>query len=264
MCSGTLTTMVALQGSLFDTGTRPALGPLGAVRRIELADGAWLDHLPGWVGRADLLFEALVGAVPWRSEERVMYDRTVEVPRLVAHYGAGVPLPHAVLGEAMAALGRHYRATPGGDFASVGLCLYPRRTRQRRLARGHRRSSRRRAGTRRHRLPGLPPDARPAVDAAPGPVTALRRGRGRPAGDGGQLPTDLGARRPEDVPSGGSAHQCAVPPGGGRLSSAGHGTDGAGRGARPHATAPTVAGVSVVPRPARRDGHHGWTARPTA
>ena len=117
--------MASVQGSLFDTGATTGLRPLdGLIHRIPLTDGAWLDHLPGWVERADLLFEDLVDAVPWRSQERVMYDRTVAVPRLLASFGTGVELPHPLLGEAMATLARHYRGVPGGDLATVGLCLY--------------------------------------------------------------------------------------------------------------------------------------------
>ena len=117
--------MAVLQGSLFDTGSEPGLRPLdGALRRIPLGDGAWVDHLPGWVERSDLLFEALVAEVPWRSDERVMYDRTVAVPRLVAHYGAGAAAPHPLLERARSALAGHYRGQPGGELATVGLCLY--------------------------------------------------------------------------------------------------------------------------------------------
>ena len=73
--------MASFQGSLFDTATEPRLRPLaGALRRTRLSDGAWIDQLPEWVERADLLFESLVDDVAWRSEERVMYDRKVEVP----------------------------------------------------------------------------------------------------------------------------------------------------------------------------------------
>jgi alkylated DNA repair dioxygenase AlkB len=117
--------MASLQGSLFDTGTAPRLRPLaGVLRRIPLTAGAWVDHLPGWVERADLLYEALTDAVAWRSEERVMYDRTVAVPRLIASYGAGAEAPHPVLADAMAQLRLHYRGVPGSDLATLGLCLY--------------------------------------------------------------------------------------------------------------------------------------------
>jgi len=117
--------MAVLQRSLFDTGTVAGLRPLdGALERIPLSDGAWLDHLPGWVERSDLLFEELVGTVPWRAEERVMYDRNVAVPRLMASFGDGVPPPHPLLGTARSELAHHYRGVPGGDLATIGLCLY--------------------------------------------------------------------------------------------------------------------------------------------
>ncbi len=117
--------VIPLQGSLFDSATEPTLRPIGgSIRRIPLRGGAWIDHLPGWVERADLLFESLVDTVAWRSEERVMYDRKVDVPRLVASYGAGVVPPHPAIGEARARLADHYRGTPGADLATLGLCLY--------------------------------------------------------------------------------------------------------------------------------------------
>jgi len=117
--------MATFQGSLFDTASVPRLRPLdGAVRRIPLSDGAWIDHLPGWVERAELLFEALVGQVAWRSEARVMFERTVDVPRLVASYGDDVPAPDPLLDEAKSVLTRHYRGLPGAELATIGLCLY--------------------------------------------------------------------------------------------------------------------------------------------
>jgi alkylated DNA repair dioxygenase AlkB len=117
--------MSVMQGSLFDTASEPRIRPLdGAVHRIPLSDGAWIDHLPCWIERADLLYEAVVDEVPWRSEERVMYDRTVDVPRLLASYGKDEPAPHSILDEAKSALSVHYRGEPGADLATIGLCLY--------------------------------------------------------------------------------------------------------------------------------------------
>ena len=38
------------QPSMFDTADAPELTALaGRVRRTELTDGAWVDHLPGWL-----------------------------------------------------------------------------------------------------------------------------------------------------------------------------------------------------------------------
>ena len=123
--SVTLNRMASLQGSLFDTASVPQLRPLSdSIRRVTLTEGAWIDLYPQWVERADLLFDALVDEVSWRSEERVMYDRTVGIPRLMASFGAGVPAPHPVLDEARTALADHYKGSPGADLATIGLCLY--------------------------------------------------------------------------------------------------------------------------------------------
>lgn len=54
------------------------------LKRTELAEGAWFDYAPGWLNGHERLFETLVEEVRWRSEERQMYDRIVEVPRLYA------------------------------------------------------------------------------------------------------------------------------------------------------------------------------------
>ncbi|MFI6144133.1 alpha-ketoglutarate-dependent dioxygenase AlkB [Streptomyces sp. NPDC051109] len=117
-------TIPGLQGSLFDQGDEIRLGPLSGLRRTGLGAGAWVDHLPGWLSGADTLFERLAGDVPWRAERRRMYEREVDVPRLLAFYDEGEPLPHPVLTEARSALTRHYAAELGEPFATAGLCLY--------------------------------------------------------------------------------------------------------------------------------------------
>jgi alkylated DNA repair dioxygenase AlkB len=54
----------------------------------------------------------------------VMYERTVDVPRLMASYGEDIPAPHPLLHDARTRLVDHYRGTPGADLATIGLCLY--------------------------------------------------------------------------------------------------------------------------------------------
>jgi alkylated DNA repair dioxygenase AlkB len=115
---------MALQGSLFDQAEAPTLGPLTHVRRTELTDGAWVDVLPGWLTGADLLFERLVGHVPWYAERRQMYDRIVDVPRLVCFYREHVPLPDPVLVRARDALTDHYGPELGEPFRTAGMCYY--------------------------------------------------------------------------------------------------------------------------------------------
>ncbi|WEV23935.1 alpha-ketoglutarate-dependent dioxygenase AlkB [Streptomyces sp. 71268] len=115
---------VSLQGSLFDTTEEIAPRPLTGVRRTPLAHGAWIDVLPGWLSGADALFTHLARTVPWQAERRRMYERTVDVPRLLATYRAGDPLPHPALDEARARLSAHYAAELGEPFVSAGLCFY--------------------------------------------------------------------------------------------------------------------------------------------
>lgn len=117
---------VALQGSLLDdSGGVARLGQLGAsVRRQQLSLGAWIDLRPGWLSGSDELFDRLVQRVPWRAERRQMYDREVDVPRLLCWYGPDDDLPDAVLAQAKHALNDHYAAELGEPFVSAGLCFY--------------------------------------------------------------------------------------------------------------------------------------------
>src|SRR5882724_7670762 len=105
--------MSPLQGSLFDQADEVRLAPLAGLRRTVLGDGAWIDVLPGWLGGADALFARLAAEVPWRGERRTMYERVVDVPRLLAFYGQGDALPHPVLAAAREAMSRHYAAELG-------------------------------------------------------------------------------------------------------------------------------------------------------
>jgi len=114
-----------VQESLLDVAEEPALGSLpGAVRRVPLARGAWLDVRPGWLAGSGVVFDALAEAVPWRAERRHMYERVVDVPRLLCFYGEDETLPHPALTAALRALNAHYGAELGEPFRTAGLCLY--------------------------------------------------------------------------------------------------------------------------------------------
>ena len=115
----------AFQGSLLDLYGEAGPGPLGpSVRRTTLARGAWIDLRPGWFSGADALFERLIDAVPWRAERRHMYDRVVDVPRLISFYAEGESLPDPALHEIKRALDEHYGPELGEPFRTCGLCLY--------------------------------------------------------------------------------------------------------------------------------------------
>jgi alkylated DNA repair dioxygenase AlkB len=114
-----------LQGSLLDLCNQAGPGRLGStVQRTALSRGAWIDLRPGWIAGADALFERLAETVPWRAEKRHMYDRVVDVPRLLCFYAEGEPLPDPMLDEAKQALDGHYGAELGEPFRTAGLCLY--------------------------------------------------------------------------------------------------------------------------------------------
>jgi alkylated DNA repair dioxygenase AlkB len=116
---------LALQGSLLDCGDEVELGELGSsVRRTVLSRGAWIDLRPGWVSGAGALFDRLAETVPWHAERRQMYDRIVEVPRLLKFYGEEETLPDPILAAANEALNAHYAAELGEPFRTAGLCLY--------------------------------------------------------------------------------------------------------------------------------------------
>jgi alkylated DNA repair dioxygenase AlkB len=62
--------------------------------------------------------------VPWRAEKRQMYDRVVDVPRLLCFYPEGAALPDPALAEFRRALNAHYAAELGEPFRTAGLCMY--------------------------------------------------------------------------------------------------------------------------------------------
>lgn len=111
------------QGSLFSSVVESSLG-FDHLQRIELTAGAWIDLARGWLPSPDEIFDRLLHEVPWQAGRRRMYDRTVDVPRLSHHYGAGDPLPHPLLETARDGLSDHYSPELGEPFVSAGCCYY--------------------------------------------------------------------------------------------------------------------------------------------
>jgi alkylated DNA repair dioxygenase AlkB len=108
------------QPSLFDRG-EPSVdaGALTHLRRTQLDDSAWVEHLPDWIRGQDALMDALVRGTAWRTERRRMYDRTVDVPRLVASLPDDGP-GHPLLDRIRDILSAHYATT----FARVSMGYY--------------------------------------------------------------------------------------------------------------------------------------------
>ncbi len=114
---------VAWQASLFGAEAPSFDATFAGIRRIQLDESAWVEHLPGWLRGADELMDLLVRVAPWKTSSRPMYDRIVDVPRLTAWYEwhgespAGAP----PIVEAMrAALSRRYDV----QMSSCGCNLY--------------------------------------------------------------------------------------------------------------------------------------------
>jgi alkylated DNA repair dioxygenase AlkB len=116
---------IAYTPSLFSADLDVTPGRLGeTVSRTQLAHGAWVDIRRDWIAGADTLFEELVVGVPWRAERRAMYERVVDVPRLLCFYDEQARLPHPALDAAKVSLDAHYGGELGEEFATAGLCLY--------------------------------------------------------------------------------------------------------------------------------------------
>jgi alkylated DNA repair dioxygenase AlkB len=115
---------IAVQASLFDLPLQPEAPPLpDAMHRITLEHGAWVDVLPQWLRGADALFDRLLTGVPWVAERRRMYDRVVDVPRLLAFYAEGATLPDPLLAEALDRLNARYAPALGEPLRTAGVCL---------------------------------------------------------------------------------------------------------------------------------------------
>ncbi|QSR27949.1 alpha-ketoglutarate-dependent dioxygenase AlkB [Nocardioides aromaticivorans] len=112
---------VDFQSSLFDTATTPEVA---RIERRALSSGAWVDVARNWLADADDVFATLVRDVPWRAERRAMYDRVVDVPRLVYTYMIGEELPHPRLTTARDELTARYRPELGEPFRTAGCCFY--------------------------------------------------------------------------------------------------------------------------------------------
>ena len=98
--------MSVVQPRLFGT-VSPAFERDAELGVTELADGAWFAYGPGWLAGDQEVFDAVCETASWRSQNRPMYDRVVEVPRLTASLtrrGGG----HPILPEIAAWLEDHY------------------------------------------------------------------------------------------------------------------------------------------------------------
>ncbi|MDQ4039147.1 MAG: alpha-ketoglutarate-dependent dioxygenase AlkB [Actinomycetota bacterium] len=115
---------LAWQGSLFDTGEITYDAEFRRCARRQLADGAWVDHQPGWLGGADELFATLLRDTPWGQHSRWMYERKVIEPRLTHRWHLDADPGHAALPAVLEGMAGALSARYGVEFSQVGVNLY--------------------------------------------------------------------------------------------------------------------------------------------
>jgi hypothetical protein len=187
--------------SLFASGV-PMLDAGAVFSREQLDDRCWVDLAPGWVSGGDELLARLAEELPWKQSRRLMWGNWVDEPRLTCGVSLDLASTPPILGELARALGAIRPRVP-----LVLLQPLPRRSRQRCVALGPRRSS---PGL--ERPCGADGTARPlrgdrltrwaasVHDATEGPSAAPWHARsgvdpalGRSPGDGRVMPARVGA-----------------------------------------------------------------------
>jgi alkylated DNA repair dioxygenase AlkB len=96
----------------------PEFDPDFSLERTDLEHGAWVELSRGFLRGHERLFEELVHGLKWRADERKMYDRVVDVPRLYCVLPSKHRFP--VIDRIRAALDARY----GTSFERVSLAYY--------------------------------------------------------------------------------------------------------------------------------------------
>ena len=108
-----------MQGHLFGWDRPDVDASFRQLRRVSLVAGAWYEHAPSWLLGHERLFQELRSSTHFRSEQRQMYDRVLEVPRLHAVLPKDGPVP-PILERARTLLDRRY----GEAFARISVAYY--------------------------------------------------------------------------------------------------------------------------------------------
>jgi alkylated DNA repair dioxygenase AlkB len=108
----------SLQGTLRG-GLEPSVdSAFTGLQRTDLDDAAWVDHAPGWVAGADVLFDDLLDHVDWHGRRVHMYDKVLDEPRL--HGSLDDDVRPEVVDHMRSLLSGRY----GVEFTSVRANLY--------------------------------------------------------------------------------------------------------------------------------------------
>jgi alkylated DNA repair dioxygenase AlkB len=111
------------QLGLFDALSVPRAPAFDArfagLRRTHLANDAWFDYAQAWLSNDAAVFASLAASLRWRHEQREMYERIVDVPRLYAVLPEDGEVP-PIVSSMQQALSAHY----GELFTRISLGYY--------------------------------------------------------------------------------------------------------------------------------------------
>ena len=107
------------QTSLFGRESVAVDTSFSAAKRLELGSGAWIEHQPGWLSGHLEVFEALRDTLKWRAQRRQMYEREVEVPRLLSRW-PNPTVGHPCVAECISVLSNRFQR----DLSAVSLAYY--------------------------------------------------------------------------------------------------------------------------------------------
>ena len=110
---------MSAQLDLFGRGKAQFDPGFSGLKRVPLGEDAWLDFVPGWLQGHQALFDSLLAGTRFRSEQRLMYERLVETPRLYAVLGEDGPIPPLV-----SAMQRTLSARYHEPFTRISLGYY--------------------------------------------------------------------------------------------------------------------------------------------
>lgn len=108
-----------MQCALFGSGDPSFDAGLRGIRRVPLSDGAWCEHHPSWLEGHESVFRQLQESIDWQRHRRMMYEREVDVPRLVARAPS-----EGRLAELLRAVARTLEARYARPFPNISLAYY--------------------------------------------------------------------------------------------------------------------------------------------
>jgi alkylated DNA repair dioxygenase AlkB len=106
-----------MQCALFGSGAPHFDAGLRGIRRVTLSEGAWVEHHPSWLEGHEGVFSQLCNGIDWHSYRRMMYEREVDVPRLVARAPTEGPLADLLRQLASTLSSRYARPLPNISLA---------------------------------------------------------------------------------------------------------------------------------------------------